>query len=103
MENKISISFPYESKEEFEERQKKLINDIFNERLSLSDSRQSASDFLTRKETAKRLHISLPTLSQHVKDGILKAYRLKGRVLFKLEEIENSVSEVESLKFRRAQ
>ena len=57
----------------------------------------------TRKEVAKALHISLPTLNVLTKSGILKGYRLQGRVLYKWAEVENSLEEIVSVRYRRAQ
>lgn len=103
MESKISISFPYESKEEFEERQKKLFIDIFKERLFPSDQKQSEQDYGTRKQVASKLHISLPTLNELTKSGVLQGYRLQGRVLYKWPEIDQALKKIESIKYRRAQ
>jgi len=44
--------------------------------------------YLTRKETAFRLRVSLPTLHLWSKEGTVKAYTIGGRVLYKTEEIE---------------
>mgnify|MGYP003717000603 FL=1 len=49
---------------------------------------------LTRKETAKLLCISLPTLHDWTKTGIIKAHRIGNRVLYKLEEVNDSLSEI---------
>lgn len=57
--------------------------------------------YLTRKETAKLLQISLVTLSEWSKRGILQSYRLGGRIRYKLTEIDEALKEVKNLKFRR--
>ena len=57
----------------------------------------------TRKEVAKALHISLPTLNGLTKSGILKGYRLKGRVLYKWADVETALEEIVTVKYRRAQ
>ena len=57
----------------------------------------------TRKEVAKTLHISLPTLNSLTKSGILKGYRLQGRVLYKWVEVENDLEEIVSVKYRSVQ
>jgi excisionase family DNA binding protein len=43
---------------------------------------------LTRKETAQKLKISLPTLSKHERTGLLKSERIGRRVLFSEDDIE---------------
>jgi len=44
-------------------------------------------EYLTRKETKDKLKISLPTLNEYTKRGILKSYRVGARVLYKQCEI----------------
>jgi excisionase family DNA binding protein len=53
---------------------------------------------LTRKETAKLLCISLPTLNEWTKTGILKAHRIGNRVLYKEKEVIEALVEVQTLK-----
>lgn len=52
----------------------------------------SDSDMFTRKQTAKKLCISLPTLHDWTLEGLIRAYRIGGRVLYKLEDIENALT-----------
>jgi len=54
-------------------------------------SEPQATEFLTRKQTAERLQISLVTLHQWTKSGILKGYRISGRIRFKSSEIESAL------------
>jgi len=48
-------------------------------------------EFITRKEAAEKLHISLNTLDTYAKDGKVKAYRLGNRVLYKSNEITSAL------------
>lgn len=48
----------------------------------------------TRKETAEILGISLPTLNQKTKEGIIKAHRFGGKVLYKAEDIEEALKKI---------
>jgi len=57
--------------------------------------------YLSRSEAAKLLTISLPTLNEWTKQGIIPAYRIGNRVLYKPEEIDNSLKEVCNLKYKR--
>jgi excisionase family DNA binding protein len=50
--------------------------------------------YKTRKETAEMLNISLPTLNEYTKKGILKGYKVGVRVLYKLSEIESALSQM---------
>ena len=56
----------------------------------------------TRKEVAKTLRISLPTLnSLTYKYNILKGYRLKGRVLYKWAEVDKALTVIETKSYLR--
>lgn len=57
--------------------------------------------YLTRKEVATRLKISLPTLNQLTKTGVLAAYRIGGRVLYKEQEVVNSLTKILTHKYKR--
>ena len=59
-------------------------------------------EYLTRKDVAAKLHISLPTLNEYSKTGKLKAYRINGRVLYRNDEIDAALTSVEPLKYRRS-
>ena len=58
--------------------------------------------YLTRKEVAAKLRISLPTLNEYTKSGKLKGHRLNGRVLYRDDEINEALNAVEPLKYRRS-
>ena len=53
-------------------------------------------EFLTRKETAQKLRISLPTLHSWTCQGLLKCYKLGGRVLYSSKDVYSSLSLTES-------
>ncbi len=55
----------------------------------------------TRKEVAKTLHISLPTLNELTKTGVLIGYRLKGRVLYKWVEVDEALERIATIKYSR--
>jgi hypothetical protein len=57
---------------------------------------QIQTDFLTRKQTAKRLQISLVTLSAWTKKGLLKGYRISGQIRYKSGEIEQSLNNIKT-------
>jgi len=48
--------------------------------------------YLSRKQTAEYLGISLPTLSKKTKEGELNAFRLGGRILYKRVEIDEALN-----------
>ena len=58
-------------------------------------------EFLTRKEAARRLNISLPTLHSYSKAGITPRHYLGNRVLYKASEIELAPQKVPSFHLKR--
>ncbi|MDN3689652.1 helix-turn-helix domain-containing protein [Cyclobacterium jeungdonense] len=67
---------------------------------SLSDKEKVKSEtLLTRKETADKLKISLVTLNEWTKRGIIQSYLIGGRVLYKESEIDASLHKTQTVKF----
>ena len=54
---------------------------------------------LTRKETADKLKISLVTLNDWTKRGLIQSYLIGGRVLYKDSEIEASLYKTQTVKY----
>lgn len=54
---------------------------------------------LTRKETADKLKISLVTLNDWTKRGLIQSYLIGGRVLYKESEIEASLYKTQTVKY----
>lgn len=52
------------------------------------DTPTPTDGFLTRDEAAERLRISLPTLQSLKNRGIITPYRVGGKVLYKLSEVD---------------
>ena len=50
------------------------------------------NDYLSRKETCQILGISLPTLNDYTKKGLVPSYRIGARIRYKKEEVLNSLS-----------
>ncbi len=55
---------------------------------------ETEEKYLTRKETADLLKISLPTLNDYTKKGKLIGYRLGSRVLYKESEIHANLQKI---------
>lgn len=53
-------------------------------------------EYITRKEAAKILSISLVSLNQWTKEGIIQGYRIGTRVRYKKNEVLNSLTKVKS-------
>lgn len=82
---------------------KKVLREVLEEKSNdfAKPVKSEDQEYLTRKEVAKLLKISLTTLNDWSKQGIVQAYRIGNRVLYKKKEIEDSVSKVQSFKYKR--
>ena len=63
-----------------------------------SKSGVDESQYLTRKQCAERLHITLPTLHAYINQGVLTAYKIGRRTLFKASDVDNALSLYEQSK-----
>ena len=54
------------------------------------------NDLITRKEAAKLLGVSLPTILDWTKSGKIVGYRISSRIRYKKSEIENSVKKIKT-------
>ncbi len=79
---------------------KKVVEEVLERKLQFFNvAREPNSlNLLTRKETAKTLCISLPTLHDWTKNGTIKAHRIGNRVLYKQEEVISALQEIKTLK-----
>lgn len=59
--------------------------------------------YLTRKEVAEKLRITLVTADKYTKAGILQSYRIGGQIRYKANEIDRSFEAVKNAKYRRGQ
>jgi excisionase family DNA binding protein len=60
------------------------------------------NDLLTRKQAANLLGVSLPTLNEWSKKGLIIGYRIATRVRYKRSDIEKSLLLMHSKKMRGA-
>jgi len=70
--------------------------------IGLTTAPELAPELITRKETARILGISLVTLNEWTKNGIIPAQRIGTRIRYKRTDVYNSLKDVETLKYRRA-
>lgn len=54
--------------------------------------------YLTRRETAHRLRISLVTLTDWVNHGKIRAHKIGGRVLFRDSDVEAALNRIVPIK-----
>ena len=78
-----------------------LLNECLDEKLkhfSPASPPEPATEYITRKKTAEILGVSLPTLNDWSKKGILQSYRIASRVRYKKEEVLGSLNKVRTIK-----
>ncbi len=64
-------------------------------------TQKNQSNLISRKEVSRLLKISLPTLHDWTKSGLLTSYRIGSRILYKLAEVEESITQRDFKKFQR--
>lgn len=95
MDNVILSSIPIENlKIELSETIKKEFQAFFLE----IHTQKEQTEYLTRKEAAKVLSISLPTLNEWTKDGKVIGYRISSRVRYKRAELETALTQISTSK-----
>ena len=96
MQNLILHSTP---KEEFVN----LIGEIVKEQLKIHSLEKQEEDtrLLTRKEVAKILQISLPTLNTYTKEGTIPATRLGSMIRYRKCDVDNALKDIEHIKYAR--
>ena len=79
---------------------KTIISETMKEEVKhlLSEPPQQ-TEYLTRQETANLLRISLVTLHEWTRKGIITGYRFNSRVRYKRNEVEGTAREIK--KYRR--
>jgi len=81
------------TKEDFEKLER-LIADLRNEINQLKELK-SPKEFITRKEAAEILKVSVTTVINYEKRGIIIAYRIGNRIRYKREDILNAPVAIE--------
>ena len=69
--------------------------------VAAQNNQENQTKFLSRKEVAELLKISLVTLNEYSKLGWLKSYKIGKRVLYKKDEVEQSLHTVLSNKHKK--
>lgn len=69
--------------------------------LSSKSIDEEKSENLTVKETAELLKVSEQSVHNYIKRGFLKAQKVGRILLIKREAVENALTEVKSLKYKR--
>jgi excisionase family DNA binding protein len=85
------------SPDEFFLKMREIISEELNKRLK-PDLPQL---YITKKETAAKLRLSLTTLGHLTTDGTLKGYQVGRRVLYRADEIDQALKEIPKLTYRK--
>jgi len=75
-----------------------LVSEIIDQKLQPEPQK----DLLTKKETAAMLRISLPTLQRMTQSGSIKGLRIGRRVLYRADEIDRALKNIDALKYKRS-
>ena len=68
----------------------------------LAIEKKETPEYITRKETATLLGVSLPTLHDWTKKGVLPAKKINSRVRYEKQAVLDAMQSVTPLKYRRA-
>ena len=80
---------------------KKVVEEALENKLkNLNQPEKESLKLLSRKDTAELLCISLPTLHDWTKTGIVKAHRIGNRILYKLDEVTQALKSIQTTKGR---
>lgn len=60
-----------------------------------SENGTSPNEWMTVKEVAKELKVSIQTVWNHTKKGILTKYKIQGRTLYKRSEVMEAIQRME--------
>lgn len=64
-----------------------ILKGVENLLIRNNNTKTDSEKLLTRSEVSELLSISLPTLRNYVKRGLIKEYRMGSRVLYKSSEV----------------
>lgn len=85
----VVVNFPYDSIEDYEQKLGIIIERAV--RSIIEESNSKVNENLTRKQTTKYLNLSLTTLYNYTKQGILKSHRVGNRVIYKKSELDKAL------------
>jgi excisionase family DNA binding protein len=67
----------------------------------LLKSQQKDPELLTRMQVTQILGISLPTLDEYTKIGLIPAFRIGTRIRYKKEDVYNALNDLSKIKHQR--
>ncbi len=91
MSNNVSLMFPVN---ELAAAIAEILAPTFKEAKDRQHEPVKSKEYLTRKETADILNVSLPTLNEYTKRSLVIGYRFGARVLYKQSDIEAALTKM---------
>ena len=73
------------------DRMEKAISEIASVNPPIAHKNTGATDYLTRREVADKFRISIVTVHDWTRKGIIQAYKIGNRVFYKPTEVENAL------------
>jgi excisionase family DNA binding protein len=74
---------------------KNMITELIREEINnLKRVESTENEFLTRKQAAQFLSISLPTLHSYTRNGLIPAKRIGTRVLYSETDLQNALQDI---------
>lgn len=78
------------------------IRELIAEELSKKLELKTPPSYLTKQEVSDKLRLSLPTVTRLTSMGRLSGYRIGRRILYLSDEIDQALTEIETLKYKRS-
>ncbi len=79
----------------------KVVNKVLKSHQPNNTNAKPQVELITRQETAKLLGVSLPTLHDWTKNGLIPAHRIGTRVRYKRQEVMNSLNKVQNYQTKK--
>ncbi len=80
---------------------KNLISEAVADKVKHLSPPQKDPEFITRAEVVKILGISLPTLNDWTKRGLIPALRIGTRIRYEKQMVYRAFKQIETLKYKR--
>lgn len=75
----------------------KVVNELKqSQELATPQTTSQPEEYLSVKDVADLFHISIATVNNWRREGIIVAYQIGGKIFFKRSEIENSLVQLKS-------
>ena len=77
------------------------IRELVSEELNKRLKPEIPQLYITKKEVGARLRCSRPTIDRLTAEGHIKGYKINRRVLYRSDEIDQALTQIQTLKYKR--